>query len=183
MKLSEIADGTIVENNDRRIEYLGKNHTSYVGKIISTNISWENPGEICESFSGSYDGWKIVTTEQNSIKHYEKKIEETKSELNRLCSILNGLQESKRMKELTETLSNLIVGDFYTVNHAGNIFTGKFKGNANNVCGGLVFDTLTIDSIITTRHIKQIIHRPNFSNEYRNLLKKIDTFNKDLENA
>jgi hypothetical protein len=134
-------------------------------KISELNIFWSN------------------NQEQNSIEYFLKKIEDTKYELNRLENTLKGLQESKRMKELTETLSNLILGDFYTVNVANNIFTGKFKGNANNVCGGLVFDTLTIDKIITKRHIKQIIHRPNFSNEYRILLKKIDTFNSDLENA
>lgn len=126
---------------------------------------------------------QLISQEQNSIEHFQKKIEDTKSELVRLETTLKGLEDSKRMKELTETLSNLIVGDFYTIKIMDNTFTGKLKGNANNVCGSLVFDTLTIDRIITKRHIKQIIHRPNFSNEYRILLKKIDTFNSDLENA
>lgn len=122
------------------------------------------------------------TSEQNSIEHYEKKIEETKSELNRLSTILNGLQESKRMKELTETLSNLIIGDFYTVkDDVGNVFTGKYKGT--NVNQSHTFDLLTIERTLSPKRIKQIIHRPNFSNEYKILLKKLDTFNKDLENT
>ena len=128
------------------------------------------------------------TTEQNSIEHYEKKIDETKSELNRLSTILNGLHESKRMKELTETLSNLIVGDFYTVKlDNGKVVTGKYHTKYSSRI--LMFYLFTDNSqamFITNLcidNIKQIIHRPNFSNEYKILLKKIDTFNKDLENA
>lgn len=126
--------------------------------------------------------------EQNSIEHFKKKIEETKSELVRLETTLNGLQESKRMKELTETLSNLIVGDFYTIKFDnGNIMTAKYHAAYNPKL--LLFYMFTNDKEAMTisnclvDNIKQIIHRPNFSNEYRILLKKIDTFNKDLENA
>lgn len=137
-------------------------------KISDLNIFWTN------------------NSEQNSIEYYEKKIEDTKSELNRLTTALNGLQESKRMKELTETLSNLIPGDFYTVKLIdGNVFTGKFVGDT--LCKKCFrFDFVCDDNLhndIWKEQIKQIIHRPNFSNEYRILLKKIDTFNSDLENA
>lgn len=120
--------------------------------------------------------------EQNSIEHFQKKIEETKSELVRLETTLKGLEDSKRMKELTETLSNLILGDFYTVNVEGRIFTGKYIGT--NADKSHTFYLLTNNNYTASqRHIKQIIHRPNFSEDYRILLKKIDTFNKDLENA
>lgn len=125
------------------------------------------------------------TSEQNSNEHYEKKIEETKSELNRLSTILNGLQESKRMKELTETLSNLIVGDFYTVKLDSTfLFTGIYLGRLplERVMFKRIDGNNTTETIYKN-DIKQIVHRPNFSNEYRFLLKKIDTFNKDMENA
>lgn len=185
MKLSEIAPGTIVENSDRRIEYLGQNGICYVGKIISTEFSWEKPGEICESFTGTYDGWKIVNLEENSIKHFKKKIEETKSELVRLETTLKGLEDSKRMKELTETLSNLIVGDFYTVKLGSAFwFTGIYSGGIS--LERLMFkriDGNNTSETIYKNSIKQIIHRPNFSNDYRNLLKKIDLYNSELENV
>lgn len=119
-----------------------------------------------------------------TIEDFKKKIEETKSELVRLETTLNGLQESKRMKELTETLSNLIVGDFYTVkDDVGSVYTGKYTGTNPFANQSYIFDTLTVPLTISQKRIKQIIHRPNFSNEYRILLKKLDTFNSDLENA
>jgi hypothetical protein len=125
---------------------------------------------------------QLMNLEDRSIEYFQKKIEDTKYELNRLENTLKGLQESKRMKELTETLSNLIVGDFYTVNVSDIIFTGKYIGT--NADKSHTFYLLTNNNYTASqRHIKQIIHRPNFSNEYRILLKKIDTFNSDLENA
>jgi len=123
--------------------------------------------------------------EEDSIEHFQKKIEDTKYELNRLENTLKGLQDSKRMKELTETLSNLIVGDFYTVKLDSTfLFTGICLGNLP--LERLMFKRIDGNSTSETIYkndIKQIIHRPNFSNEYRILLKKIDTFNKDLENT
>lgn len=126
--------------------------------------------------------------EQNSIEYFQKKIEDTKYELNRLENTLKGLQESKRMKELTETLSNLIVGDFYTVKlDNGNVVTGKYHTKySSRILVFYVFsdnNEAMLISNLCIDNIKQIIHRPNLSNEYRILLKKIDTFNSDLGNA
>lgn len=122
------------------------------------------------------------TLEQNSIEHFQKKIEETKSELNRLENTLKGLQDSKRMKELTETLSNLIVGDFYTVKDEDAVFTGTFSGFSTSkhlIIFDMVGDRKNYVVSCLVKNIKQIIHRQNFSNEYKILLKKIDTFNSD----
>jgi len=173
-------DKTTIHNSEKSVGFLiNKSNLRSSTKYYSSFSTCTNyPISFC--LNECYIAWK--DTEQNSIEYYEKKIEETKSELNRLSTILNGLQESKRMKELTETLSNLIVGDFYTVkDDVGNVFTGQYKGT--NVNQSHTFDLLTIERTLSPKRIKQIIHHPNFSNEYRILLKKIDTFNKDMENT
>lgn len=190
MKLKELIPGTVVENSVKRIEYLGTFRDKYFVKIISSEFSWEKPGDIDEHFSGSYDGWQIVNmpnnSEEKSIENFKKRIEETKTELVRLENTLKGLEDSKRMKELTETLSNLIVGDFYTVKVGDNVFSGLYSGwstNKNLIIFDMVGDRNKYVTSCLVKDIKQIIHRPNFSNEYRNLQKKIDTLNSELENV
>jgi len=127
------------------------------------------------------------SSEENSIEHFKKKIEETKTELVRLETTLKGLEDSKRMKELTVTISNLIVGDFYTVKFDnGNVVTGKFHARLSKQVILFYVHTNNEGMVISNcvvNHIKQIIHRPNFTYDYKSLLKKIDTFNSELENA
>ena len=167
---------SLIDNSDMYFLY---NHNQF---YMTSNIDLKN--WIIFDINNLKQFW-TNNQEQNSIEHYEKKIEETKSELNRLSTILNGLQESKRMKELTETLSNLIVGDFYTVKLDSTfLFTGIYLGRLplERVMFKRIDGNNTSETIYKN-DIKQIVHRPNFSNEYKILLKKIDTFNKDLENA
>lgn len=117
-----------------------------------------------------------LNQEQNSIEYYEKKIDETKTELNRLSTILNGLRESKRMKELTETLSNLIGGKNYAIVSKGwgshvNVFIGTYTGTTFEgdrikikTCIG------NMEYCVQPQTILDIIAMPEIDNLYTNLL-------------
>lgn len=216
MKLKELIPGCVVEDLNRRIQYIGMINNKYVGKIISTSFSWEKSGAINDDFSGDYNGWSVVSIsngpEENSIEHFKKKIEETKTELVRLENTLKGLEDSKRMKEymnqdkiteakneiarleklvktledeqkskeLKEQISKLIPGNFYTVNtNDSKSFTGRFS-NFNNQQIFFTHPETTTKYGFGIEVIKEIIHRPDFTNEFNNLMKKLETYNKEI---
>jgi hypothetical protein len=118
------------------------------------------------------------SSEHNSIEHFQKKVEETKSELVRLENTLKGLEDSK----IQNLLMKLVPGKIYTVKTNNRKFTGKFVyqnyQNSKNTFT-FAYPGTTTEYVFYREEIKEIILRYSLSEEFRILVEKIELANKE----
>lgn len=125
---------------------------------------------------------KFITLIKKKEDMIQDKIKEAKNEIARLEKLVKTLEDEKKSKELKEQISKLIPGDFYTVKTNDSMtFTGIFSKFNNE-------QILFTHPEVTTKYgfgieiLQKIIHRPDFTNEFNNLMKKLETFNKEIHN-
>ncbi len=135
-----------------------------------------------DSNSWNYFDISRIKNSKPNIETIQKKIEEKKSELESLEKTLNELKEKEDQEKLQEQISKMIVGDFYTVElNNGNIYTSIFR--RTDSFERLVFSNNEYEHYFPKELIKQIIHQPNLTNEYKSFLKKIENINSSLKDS
>lgn len=124
---------------------------------------------------------KFITLIKKKDDMIQDKIIEAKNEIARLEKLVKTLEDEKKSIELKEQISKMIIGDFYTVKtNDSKAFTGIFSNF--NIHQQILFT----HPEVTTKYgfgieiIKEIIHRPDFTNEFNNLMKKLETYNKEI---
>lgn len=122
---------------------------------------------------------KFITIIKKKEDMIQDKITEAKTEIARLEKLVKTLEDEKKSKELKEQISKLIPGDFYTVKTNVSKSTGRFS-NFNNQTIFFTHPKVTTKYGFGIEVIKEIIHRPDFTNEFNILMKKLETFNKEI---
>lgn len=124
---------------------------------------------------------KFITLIKKKEDMNQDKITEAKNEIARLEKLVKTLEAEKKLKELKEQISKLIPGNFYTVKTNDSMtFTGRFSNFNNHHQIFFTHPEVTTTYGFGIDVIKEIIHRPDFTNEFNNLMKKLETYNKEI---
>ncbi len=124
----------------------------------------------------SVDNLKLI--KKNST--IDKKISETKSEIEKLQKQLNELESEKNSKKIEQMISEMVPGKFYTIKYEniyypiGKTTTGKLEQKTRDVI------RLSLNSSgaqIMIKSIKDIIPREDLTNDYNKFMEKIEKYN------
>lgn len=154
-----------------RARYFKNNNCMLV--IYKSKGLWVNTVTL-DNFS--VDNLKLI--KKNST--IDKKISETKSEIEKLQKQLKELESEKNSKKIQQMISEMVPGKFYTIE-----YTEYFHPNGIKITGKCMSKEYSVihirtekgDKSICIETIKDIIPREDLTNDYNKFMEKIKKYN------
>lgn len=182
----QLKPGDLVEYNGDKFEFLEVIHAnmSYTKFIhLHSNSSivvyrfgdyWFNTYTISDD--KTLGNLKLI--KKNST--IDKKISETKSEIEKLQKQLKELESEKNSKKIEQMISEMVPGNFYTIKYEniyypiGKTTTGKLEQKTRETIR-LSLNSSGVQIMIAS--IKDIIPREDLTNDYNKFMEKIEKYN------